>query len=104
MLEFDSSSAGEGMTNSTVLYWTLGFINSVIKNPEFGICYFLILSPLKIVVTQTSGTGQNLMLWKSITQTNHVLELKAMDFTYFYFLSYFYFLLFPFSTIFYFGT
>ena len=31
-------------------------------------------------------------------------ELKAIDFTYFHFLSHFYFLLFPFSTIFYFKT
>jgi len=33
-----------------------------------------------------------------------VSELKAMNLTYFHFLSYFHFILFPFSTIFYFGT
>jgi len=37
-LEFDSSSTGGGMTNSAVLCWILGFINSVIKNSEFEVC------------------------------------------------------------------
>jgi len=52
-LEFDSGSAGGGMTNSAVLCWTLGFINSVIKDPEFGVCCSLTVRGQKYPIETT---------------------------------------------------
>lgn len=52
-MEFDSSSAGEDMTNSAVLCCILGFINSVIKDSEFGVCCSLTVRGQKYPIETT---------------------------------------------------
>jgi len=63
VLEFDSSSAGGGMTNSTVLYWTLDFINSVIKDPEFEVCCPLTVRGQKYSIRTTFEEARPKNIW-----------------------------------------